>query len=199
MVQPIRRLIAIVLAVALAVLWSTPVASATMPADDVSSTVEAALSSANVSEVLDEASAQQIERGRRHLAKAAAFVDLVQAVDQSGQLLDYFAVALTADVKNELARNVRGKHFELTLVGEQVQLALVDGAGPPVLDGLAGLSGGVTPMDAVYGYACWQAYAAAFAFALGMGMVCWPLGGFALACSAGAAVLFPINWNAACK
>jgi len=41
--------------------------------------------------------------------------------------------------------------------------------------------------------------AAAFAFALGMGMVCAPAGLWSIACGAGANVLFPINWDAACR
>ena len=42
--------------------------------------------------------------------------------------------------------------------------------------------------------------AAAFAFALGMGMVCLPAGPWAsLAYSGGSSLLFPINWDAACR
>jgi len=42
--------------------------------------------------------------------------------------------------------------------------------------------------------------AAAFAFALGLGMVCLPAGPWAsLAFSGGSSLLFPINWDAACR
>lgn len=42
--------------------------------------------------------------------------------------------------------------------------------------------------------------AAAFAFALGLGKVCLPAGSWAsLACSGGSSLLFPINWDAACR
>ena len=53
---------------------------------------------------------------------------------------------------------------------------------------------------ATHGYDCWEAYVAAFSFAVGMGMVCVPASGpYTPACSVGSATLFPINWNSSCK
>ena len=79
----------------------------------------------------------------------------------------------------------------LSHVGEQIRLSLEPGESAPVIDSVRGMGGagrfvgGHIQPDDTYGYKCWQPYVAAFAFALGMGMVCLPAGAWALACSGG--------------
>ncbi|RRD50064.1 hypothetical protein [Arachnia propionica] len=154
-----------------------------------------------VKKVGDEAIADGIER----LDRAPAFRDLLQQLSPDGKLLSYYAATLTEADIEDLVRNTEGKHFELTEVDGQVQLALVEGEGEPVVERVSLSTGygslGAMPLKRLprYGYDCWQAYVAAYAFALGTGMVCWPAGLWALACSAGSSVLFPINWNDACR
>mgnify|MGYP000888137542 CR=1 FL=1 len=173
-------------------------------ASHIEDVVAASMRSSSVAAVVSEADEADVAAGIERLSKAPAFVDLLKKLKPDGSLLTYYAVTLSSSDIDALAQNTQGKHFELARVNGRVQLSLDSGAEPPVVapfpEGAHGrqLDGAAQP-EAVYGYACWQAYAAAFAFALGMGMVCAPAGLWSIACGAGANVLFPINWDAACR
>lgn len=173
-------------------------------ASHVEAVVTTSMRSSNVTAVVSEANEADVAAGIERLSKAPAFVDLLKKLKPDGKLLAYYAVTLSPSDIDALAQNTHGKHFELTRVDGRVQLSLESGAEPPVVapfpEGAHGhqLDGAAQP-EAVYGYACWQAYAAAFAFAIGLGMVCVPAGPWAsLMCSGGSSLLFPINWDAAC-
>lgn len=173
-------------------------------ASHIEDVVTTSMRSSNVTAVVSETNEAEIAAGIERLSKAPAFVDLLKKLKPDGKLLAYYAVTLSPSDIDALAQNTHGKHFELTRVDGRVQLSLESGAGAPVVDlcpkGACGSQPGeaVQPED-VYGYACWQAYAAAFAFAIGLGMVCVPAGPWAsLMCSGGSSLLFPINRDAAC-
>ena len=160
-------------------------ADAGVSASHVEDVVTTSMRSSSVAAVVSEANEADVAAGIERLSKAPAFVDLLKKLKPDG--------------------NTQGKHFELARVDGRVQLSLDSGAEPSVVapfpKGVYGrqLDVAAQPAD-VYGYACWQAYAAAFAFALGLGMVCLPAGPWAsLACSGGSSLLFPINWDAACR
>mgnify|MGYP000881161197 FL=1 len=180
-------------------------ADAGVSASHVEDVVATSMRSASVAAVVSEANEADVAAGIERLSKAPAFVDLLKKLKPDGSLLTYYAVTLSSSDIDALAQNTQGKHFELARVDGRVQLSLDSGAKPSVVapfpKGVYGrqLDVAAQPVD-VYGYACWQAYAAAFAFALGLGMVCLPAGPWAsLACSGGSSLLFPINWDAACR
>ena len=174
-------------------------------ASHIEDVVTTSMRSSNVTAVVSETNEADVAAGIERLSKAPAFVDLLKKLKPDGSLLTYYAVTLSSSDIDALAQNTQGKHFELARVDGRVQLSLDSGAEPSVVapfpKGVYGrqLDVAAQPAD-VYGYACWQAYAAAFAFALGLGMVCLPAGPWAsLACSGGSSLLFPINWDAACR
>lgn len=121
--------------------------------------------------------------------------------------LNYLAATLSQEEIDDMAERLAGHHFELRIDAETSRaiLTLAPGTAAPYIDPSVRLgavtadAGGIGPMDVTYGYACWEAYAAAAAFALGTGLLCAPHAGWALVCSVGSSVLFPINWNSACK
>ncbi len=173
-------------------------------ASHIEAVVTTSMRSSNVTAVVSEANEADVAAGIERLSKAPAFVDLLKKLKPDGSLLAYYAVTLSPSDIDALAQNTQGKHFELTRVDGRVQLSLESGAGAPVVDlcpkgACESQPGEAAQPEDVYGYACWQAYAAAFAFALGMGMVCAPAGLWSIACGAGADVLFPINWDSACR
>ena len=180
-------------------------ADAGVSASHVEDVVTTSMRSSSVAAVVSEANEADVAAGIERLSKAPAFVDLLKKLKPDGSLLTYYAVTLSSSDIDALAQNTQGKHFELARVDGRVQLSLDSGAKPSVVapfpKGVYGrqLDVAAQPAD-VYGYACWQDYAAAFAFALGLGMVCLPAGPWAsLACSGGSSLLFPINWDAACR
>ena len=180
-------------------------ADAGVSASHVEDVVTTSMRSSSVAAVVSEAKEADVAAGIERLSKAPAFVDLLKKLKPDGRLLAYYAVTPSPSGIEARAQNTQGEHFELARVDGRVQLSPESGAGAPVVDlcpkGACGSQPGeaAQPED-VYGYACWQAYAAAFTFAIGLGMVCVPAGPWASPmCSGGSSLLFPMNWDAACR
>lgn len=207
-----KRLLIFLMTLGLALLSLTT--HGTAAASGVTSTARAeaianaAISSREVSAAIDRMDSSRLATQRQKLTKARAFTQFLKAVDRSGRYVDFYSATLTDSEISALAAKVKGHHFELRNdpdTGRPI-LRLMPGDGAPYLDASFKVDdpqatrfyNAVAP-SAVYGYACWQAAAAALAWAVGAGLLCWPLGGAALVCSIGASVLFPINWNSACR
>lgn len=196
-----NSIISLPLAAAL-MLSFNPVASAANPTltnERVESVVAEAQSSGGVQTYLKNSGNKHDSSKAAELRKAKAFADLLDQLDPSGQLFQYYSSKLSKQEIKTLQKNTQGKHYEITLTGENsAQLSLVDGESVPSIPAPSVGSGSISARSVKYTYDCWQAYVAAFSFALGAGLLCVPAGGAAVLCSAAATTMLPVDWNAAC-
>lgn len=139
----------------------------------------------------DEKTSPSVETKRTQLKQATGFWEFAeQWSSDPGLVLEYLATTMDPDMVQTLVDNTEDKHFTVSETPDGIEVKLEEGPSPADEPG--------AQPQATYGYDCWEAYAAAAAWALGTGMLCVPAGTYALFCSVGSAVLFPINWNSSC-